>query len=80
MWKADLLEVIDETDNRRSKSPDLSESKIEEHIENESARQPPSRQNKISDLSDDTESDEIHDIALHNRYKVISQISQKFGF
>ena len=57
MWKADLLEVIDETDNRRSKSPDLSESKIEEHIENESARQPPSRQNKISDLSDDTESE-----------------------
>ena len=57
MWKADLLEVIDETDNRRSKSPDLSESKIEEHIENESARQPPSRQNKISDLSDDSESE-----------------------
>ncbi len=53
MWKADLLEV----DNRRSKSPDLSESKIEEHIENESARQPPSRQNKISDLSDDSESE-----------------------
>ena len=63
MWKADLLEVIDETaDNRRnrtSKSPDLSESKIEEHIENEAARQPPSRQNKISDLSDDSELSEL---------------------
>jgi len=60
MWKADLLEVIDDpVENQMLKSPDLSESKSEAHTENESERQPPSHQNKISDLSSDSESQEL---------------------
>ena len=57
MWKADLLELTEDNQMLASQAP--AESKTEACIEIDEARQPLSRQNKICDLSDDSELSEL---------------------